>query len=246
MPSARLLTWLHRIGYVTTVIVAIELIALGVVRYRAAANGRSVEARMRDAARTHDGPLLSHAPRTRSPLSLIPELTALSGDSLSLIAKHSLQRRWYAISLSATGDRVEGLLATVCEDGTGRPDERPNPTRFALPRAEWLAMAKQLDRQTDGYDGGQLMSLDGVSVAFERRRGARITSGTGNTSHYMAVGEIVRKGVAPYLSQVAALEPGWVTTVPFQTDCPTRGDGGSSTGSRSATGRAQATASLAP
>ena len=80
----------------------------------------------------------------------------------------------------------------------GRTEHLDTPVEFAVGRAAYAAMTERLDHINDGYTGDPGLCLDGTPVAFERVRGAAITSGTGSASciqHYKMVSLAVLRGL---------------------------------------------------
>jgi len=193
---SRALTWLHRVGYVTT---AIVVIFVGVVlSYEL---GHILDARARSVAwmeetRTHAGPMRAaqheiFGPDVRDSLSLLPPLRALHGDGLRFLVSPSFGEANYSIALwlAPEAQVAEGLLVVATVRGTG--EAAGGARRFSMPRTDDLAMMERFDRKTDHWGGTGDHVLDGTSTGFERVRGERVTSGFNNGPHEAELRAIV-------------------------------------------------------
>jgi hypothetical protein len=211
MASARLKTWLHRIGYVTTVIVLAEAGFLGYSAYGESKGSMRLEAVSRQKTRTLEAPLSS--PRELDALAQAASLSDTSGDGIRFVAMPSFYGRWYvvAVHLPAGSDQAQGVAAVLQLPDRGQADgssaRHPlKPVRretFLVPKADYASIMQRVDALTDGWEGDPkaLSCFDGTPVAFERVRAKRITSGAGNEScsdHYNALNLEMRQMLKRY------------------------------------------------
>lgn len=199
MDRPRFWKWLHRIGYVCTALVAIELIALA-FGLAAMWLGRLHEkAALRADLSTRNGLLVgsdivrADAIREFAPL---PSPSKLVPDGFRFTAMPQLSRYWYALSLKDGADRASGMLIV-----TERRQDGTNATfstlQFTLPHSEYTQLMAAIDQLVEGFDGGNPPGhcMDGTEIAFERFRGRHVYSGIGNAgcySHYRKLGEEIR------------------------------------------------------
>jgi hypothetical protein len=194
--APRWLIWLHRLGYLTTAIIVIELGIVGSVLGREWLRNRELHAKLVDNSRTQETPVREgDDPYVRGSavklFSKLPPLRSLHGDGLRFVAMPSFGTSDYAltVSLPSGAPYASGTLIVV-----NKTDEsRTASTReFRVPSPAYQQLVAELDRLTDGWPGDDDQCLDGAPAAFERVRGARITSGIGNCSpHYDRVKLVV-------------------------------------------------------
>lgn len=195
MSKSGWLAWLHRIGYVTTIIVAVEAVGLGFLAWNLWENVYRAEARTAQESRTRDGSfsirdgdlLRRDAARSLAPL---PPLSSMAGNGFRFAAMPSFSDRWFsaALYLPRDSNEAEGVLATLLGD-----DEKARTlsvVKFSVPRARYLGFIQRIDALADGWAGDRDLCMDGTTVAFERVNGARITSGIGNAICSKHYGEI--------------------------------------------------------
>ena len=182
------LKWLHRIGYGTTALVAIQiLVIIGTacwLQWEEAHRSRTWWA----LSKTQEGPV---KPDARLPnddmldyLRRLPPITGLHGNGFRFVVTPSFSQSDYAFTLSFTqgAKRAEGVLYIF---GTRTPDAVTQRRAFTVPAWNYRRYAEVMDQLTDGWPGADEGCADGAPVAFERLRGERVTSGRGNCSpHY--------------------------------------------------------------
>lgn len=198
--TSRWLIWLHRLGYLTTAIVIIELAFIGYVGGREWLRHREWTAKLIERSRTHETRLQEDdEPYVRGSavelLATLPPLETLHGDGLRFVAMPSFGISDYAlaVSLSSGAAYATGVLLVI--DKTN--ERRTAATRqFRIPSAAYQRLVADLDSLTDGWPGDSNQCLDGSPAAFERVRGARITSGIGNCGpHYARVKLLVLNAI---------------------------------------------------
>jgi hypothetical protein len=137
MLSPRFSRLLHRIGYVCTVLVAIEILAIGTLVLYAWLQHRREMAERLDQTRTHDGPLVTRGRHDLAAdaiplLALLPPRAAFAKGGLRFAAMPGLGWHWYAVSLRDAGERIEGTAVTV--NATGDSFTNPVTAQFTVPR----------------------------------------------------------------------------------------------------------------
>ena len=151
--------WIHRIGYLTTLIVALECAGLGALW-------------IYDWQRRHDPQFYSgtneHELRQEGErwvrgsalksLTFVPAAGALSGDGLRLAVMPSFSD-WYAVAMSARpgSKRATGIIVRLQQPDFDR-DEARSPIEiarvsFAVPLTDYRDFTAWLDQHVDGYDG---------------------------------------------------------------------------------------------
>lgn len=186
----RWLRWLHRVGYLTTALILVQLIFVAVVAGRGWLRDREMRASLVEESRTHETPLLPTGDRyvrggAIERLGKMTPLADLHGDGFRFVAMPSFGTTEYGVVLSLPlpdADHATGVLTTFAKSGKGLVQHRT----FNIPADEYRKLTSQIDNLTDGWPGnGDDLCLDGTPAAFERVRGTRITSGVGNCSkHY--------------------------------------------------------------
>jgi hypothetical protein len=196
--------WLHRVGYVTTAIVAILALRMVQLAWQGHREMQRTEAIAREESRTREGALTAEREATAVGLAAgLPKPEALAGDGFRFVAMPSFGDQWYALAVWKPKDSNEaaGMLIGWVRDPRENTETPREPQSFAMPAAAYAAMMTSFDRLADGWPGDGTMCLDGTPVAFERVRGARIVSGSGSascTDHYKALSAIVLRGVKPF------------------------------------------------
>lgn len=194
--ASRWLIWLHRLGYLTNAIVIIELGIVGYVVGREWLRHREWSAKLVERSRTHEAPLREDGERyvrgsAVELLAMLPPLRALHGNGLRFVAMPSFGTSDYALaaSLPSGASHATGVLIVIDKMNESRT---ASTRQFRIPSAAYQRMMANLDRLTDGWPGDDNSCLDGAPAAFERVRGARITSGIGNCGpHYDRVKLVV-------------------------------------------------------
>lgn len=198
----RSLIWLHRIGYVTTAIVALELLGVAAMAIRFGPEVKERRAFALAQTRTHAGPLKPDEVRFRPDqidvLSTLPRMDAPNG--LRFAAMPSLRDPWFAYSLSVPshGDRAEGTLNILPRQ---LEDEGPGAIRtikFTMPLASARALLSKVSGLTKDWAGEESRCLDGTRVAFEFVADGIVTSGVGNSAcseHYGRISLLVLNSV---------------------------------------------------
>lgn len=196
--------WLHRVGYLTTAIVAVELAFIGYLAGAEWLHRYRVETRAIEVSRTHAGPLRTDGTeyargRAIDFLRPLPSLQSMPGDGLRFVAIPSFGSIDYGVIISRgkTGrEKVNAVLIGVGDDPSGSFERH-----FTIPQAEYDRFAVQFDALVDGwpgdiYDAG---CLDGTITAFERKRGGKVSSGIGNCSpHYQEIRRLMRDIVSRF------------------------------------------------
>jgi hypothetical protein len=195
MKRPRLLKWLHRFGYVATVIILLELVLISYSAIGEWWRWRGIRAELIEQTRTHESPLpaVEHD-NVAKLLRPLPALNALNGNGLRFAAMPYFGGVIHALTLShAEGPGpAEGFIAvTTLQEGKNMVHIQ----RFTVPQADYSHFTTQFDRLTDGWSGaGDGVCLDGTEIAFERVRGTRTTSGRGNCeAHYNEVRLLVQR-----------------------------------------------------
>ena len=192
--------WLHRVGYVMTLIVAVGLMLLSIPLFRLWQHDREWLAAARERTRTHQGPIIADTNPDRyrpDEFDVVSTLPALRGDGLRFVAMPSLRGRWYAISVStiSNADRATGMIRVFSRSDNERGDMalRDTINFWMRPQAveQLVADAASL---TNNWGGERTPCFDGTGVAFELSRSGSITSGMGNSAcseHYGQLSQIV-------------------------------------------------------
>lgn len=198
--TSRWLIWLHRLGYLTTAIVVIELGIVGSVVGRDWLRDRELRDELIDHSRTQETPVRendgSYVRGSAVKLfAKLPPLQALHGDGLRFVAMPSFGTSDYALAVSLAPGALYASGVLIVIDKT--EGSRTSSSRgFHMPSPAYQRLVADLDRLTDGWPGDFNGCLDGAPAAFERVRSARITSGVGNCSpHYTRVKLLVLNAI---------------------------------------------------
>lgn len=185
----RWLRALHRVGYVTTALVVVELLFVGLFATRGWLQERKMRASVVEGSRTHLGAVRAdHDIIRRSAaylFSQLPALSALHGDGLRFIAMPSFNQAHFAVAIylpNPNAKAAEGVLLRFDQQNNYAP---LGQRHFRMPASAYRSLAERMDKLTDGWPGSTDLCLDGTPAAFERVRGRRITSGVGGCGqHY--------------------------------------------------------------
>jgi hypothetical protein len=196
--------WLHRFGYVTTIIVVAELIGLGALGLYAWRKDRERLAWATEQTRTRRGPLNSKdygvRPSLNDLIATIP-MGSLSQNGLRFIAAPSMRDPWfaYAITVPLGAKRAEGILRIFphpsyesSELGTGRS------VKFTMSSAAANRLLRDFEHLTKDFGGERQNCVDGTNVGFELVTADGVTSGSGNSAcsaHYGELSQVVLNSV---------------------------------------------------
>jgi hypothetical protein len=202
MMRNRTMIWLHRIGYVTTAIVAAELLGLGVLSIHLWKEDRKRLVYAMEQTRTHQGPIVAQDIRYRpDELDLLATLPPLKTNSLRFIAMPSLRGSWFALAISVPphGNRAEGVLKVFAHpDGRQEMLIVKKTITFSMSKPSANRLLLDVERMTHNWRGERLGCLDGTGVAFELSARNGVTSGGGNSAcsyHYGALSLLVQESV---------------------------------------------------
>lgn len=160
--------------------------------------------RMAQLNSTHEGPLSGYAwsGDNNQPETLFARLKPAQGaDNLRFIAMPSFGKRWFAISVGIVKDQGVGEAVV-----TRRSGEVIRHETFTLAKSDVLFFLHQWDAMVDGYAGEARLQTDGTLLEFERHRGPRITSGSGNSRcHYDVLGDRAAQAFGRYVPELADL-----------------------------------------
>lgn len=178
--------WLHRIGYVCTLIVLAELLWAGTLLTMAWWQQWERAADMRAHSRIRSGPLLSD-PGAINPdnealvlLTALRPVSALGPHSVRLAVDPALSDYALALALRRLGGKTEGVVVIFHRLPSGL--DKRQTYHFWTSADEFDQVMAQFDMVTDGYQGGDRLCTDGVQYALERRHGTKVTSGTSTSS----------------------------------------------------------------
>jgi hypothetical protein len=193
----RWLLWLHRIGYVTTALVVAQLLAFAFYGTRAWLEERKADAEQIEETRTHEGPLQPTDDRwVRGNaiylLEKLPPLRELGGNGIRFVAMPSFNRSRFAVAIylpEPAADEAQGVLMRFDQENEYAPLGK---RQFRVPATAYRSLVANMDKVTDGWPGHPIYCLDGTTIAFERVRRRRITSGIGHChQHYEQIGTLM-------------------------------------------------------
>lgn len=160
--------------------------------------------RMAEFNRTHERPLSEDAwyKADAAPKVMLSQLKPVQGtDNLKLVSMPSFGKRWFAVSVSLINDQGIGEAVVTSPKG-----EVIRHETFVMPKSDLLRFLSEWDEVVDGYSGEASVVLDGTHLAFERRRGARVTSGSGNSPcHYDVLGDWAAQTFERYVPEMRDL-----------------------------------------
>jgi hypothetical protein len=195
------LTWLHRVGYVTTIIVTLQIGVLGTVVGYEWWKRRAWKAAIVEDTRTHSEPIQEKGDRyvrkhAVQLLEKLPALSKLSGDGMRFVAMPSFGTSEYALAISRPPNTpvAQGILIVI-DKSIEQTGDRVR--RFQMPLRDYETLVGSLDRLTDDWPGDERdLCADGSPAAFERIRIRHVTSGIGNCStHYAQLKLLVLREV---------------------------------------------------
>lgn len=206
MAQNKPLIWLHRIGYITTAIVAAELLAFSIIAIPLWKKDREYLVRGREMTRTHQGSLVAQNIRFRPDgIDLLATLPPLKANGLRFVAMPQLRDHWFALSVLGFSNESQdqGILKIF-----SHPDKQQGSliiertVQFFMPKPAADRLFLDIRRMTDNWGGERADCLDGTGVAFELSIEGRITSGMGNSAcstHYGAVSLHVLKSISQFI-----------------------------------------------
>ncbi|WP_068073657.1 hypothetical protein [Novosphingobium lentum] len=160
--------------------------------------------RLAEFNRTNDRPLLidSNNPVLADAHAMMAGLIPSDGsDGLRFAVMPSFGKRWFAMSVASRNGRGDGEVIVTTPSG-----ELLRHQKFDIPKPDLELFLRQWDEITDDYSGEGRSLTDGNPLAFERRRGLRITSGEGNSPcHYDVLGDLAAQAFGPYVSELQDL-----------------------------------------
>ena len=203
--KAQALKWLHRFGYLTTIIVLLELVGAGILFSIEWRRYLEMRARSMEASRTHAGPFkpgpFYYQPDERDLYASLPPLEALNKNGLRFVAAPGLRDSWFAYALTAPPgwDRAQGELRIFPHpEDDGAKLETGRLIRFSMPRPDAEKLLNEFKQLTDGFEGEVTHCLDGTGVNFELVTADGVTSGGGNAAcsdHYGQLSTLVLSSV---------------------------------------------------
>lgn len=193
--------WLHRIGYVTTVVVALQLIVIGCFAAREWPEARRRHRYALELTRTHSGGLRPDTVRFRpDELDLLGTLPGSGpANEFRFVAMPSLRGSSFAYSLaqrSAT-EPASGILNIFPRKLETDRFEETQTVRFTLPAASARIFLDRVASLTTDWKGEDSGCLDGTGVAFELKINGNVTSGRGNAACSEHYGELSLQALKP-------------------------------------------------
>lgn len=160
--------------------------------------------RIAELNRTHERPLLvdindpilveAHARMAGLKLSA-------GSDDLRFAVMPSFGKRWFAMAITERNGRGAGEVIVTNPAG-----ELLRHETFDVPKSDLDLFLRQWDEITDDYSGEGRLLTDGNPLAFERRRGLRITSGEGNSPcHYDVLADLAAQAFDRYIPDLRDL-----------------------------------------
>ncbi|WP_375287500.1 hypothetical protein [Sphingomonas sp.] len=196
---------LNRIGFVGWLLAALLLGSLLAIIWMRVQQHRTEQARMALTA-YRSGSIQDR--RWLPYLEALPPGRILAPDGLRFIASAELQRNVYALALTLQPGwpTANGIL--IVDESWPQPKPRARYT-CQMPAAGYRALTAALDKQLDGFAGSPDFVTDGTSYAFERIRGDRVTSGSGNAiTAYHQAGDLILRYTRAACSFTRLPEPG--------------------------------------
>ncbi len=213
MARSRVLKAIHVIGYVTTLILVLELAGIGLWWSYWTYWGPTAS-RLRESSRTHDRGLRTNDILEADAVKSLGGIRGVPGEGANSVAFVSMPSfsSWHSVSirLPRGAATASGWIVRVEHDDRARTVTASRAQTFAVPRAAYLEAARRLDVLTDGWAGSVERCYDGVAVAFERVRSLRVTSGVGDAScdhHYANVSQVMESLVSRFAPKAAASAP---------------------------------------
>lgn len=209
MNCRSLLKYIHWFGYLTTLIVVIQLLFLS---YVGIAEWRKREER-REATQMHRGPaterlrILYGGEADVKLLNRLPRLETLKPDGFRFLASPSFNDMDFAIAVRRTSSGGDGVLLITPRNAVGEVNQ---PVSFRLSVSDYDRLASDLDGLAGKWDGEASWWTDGTGVVLERVRDNEVSSGFGNSPNfYGTVSARVFAAVQPLIPQLADLDDSW-------------------------------------
>jgi hypothetical protein len=201
--------YVHWLGYVTTVIVALQLLFIayfGVSAWK-------MRADRREATRMQQGAVMPRlavgygSGEEMGLLAQLPPLEDLGVDGFRFVAMPSLGDTNFAIAIHRTPAGGEGTVLMVPRNGTDGLDQTIS---IRLSRSDYDRLVARMDELAARWEGDSGWSTDGTVVVLERVRNAQVTSGFGNSpDFYEKIGAVVFEALRPAVPQLARFDSSW-------------------------------------
>lgn len=216
--------YLHRLGYVTTAVVAVQLAVLGYMTWH---NWHSEQVRRQigqQASLMRDGPIqrwLSDSYRFGSQdawimVGLLPPAAEMGPDGFRFLALPSLSDVKVAVAMTRTEDGARGTLvlrniprhANICTcDDPLVLDQKIEIRMSAQEYQRLMAAIDGLARRWNGDDGAY---LDGTAIIWERTQGGGLATGIGNSPlFYGEISQRLHEVMRPHVPDLARFDDGW-------------------------------------
>jgi len=200
------LKYVHWFGYFATLVVVIEVLAIG---YIAAAEWMRRSARL-DYTRMHDGPLHNRLNADQGYNKVIcllektPPLSDHGQDGLRIVSMPSFGDTYFSISLRRVQTGAEGqIIFTPVRSGLGLSGS----LRFTMASSDYSRLTAELDRLSAEWTGEASLWTDGTGVAYERAKNGHLTSGFGNSPNfYGKINAAVFSALRPSVPQLSRFE----------------------------------------
>ena len=212
------LKWLHRVGYVATAIVFVQLIGLLILGVYVWRDHHTYVSRSKAATQTKLGKLTPLEPRWHPDeldmLEMLPELGGGSDQALRFISLPWRNGPRIVLELKSFSGvkQAKGALNILAQPTEENEAAVEKTILFSMPAASARRLFSDVGKQTDGWEGDVYNCLHGVSVAFELTRNGFVTSGAGNAAcgdHYRVVNQLVLdrvKHLIPATSRSSAVQ----------------------------------------
>lgn len=209
MKRQSLLKYVHWFGYLTTLIVVIQLLFLS---YIGIAEWRKREER-REATQMHRGPAterlrtLYGGEADAKLLNRLPRLETLKPDGFRFLASPSFNDMDFAIAVRRTSSGGDGVLLMAPRNAVGKVNQ---PLPFRLSVSDYDTLSSDLDELAEEWEGEAGWWTDGTGVVLERVRNNEVISGFGNSPNfYGKISARVFAAVQPLVPQLADLDGSW-------------------------------------
>ncbi len=193
----RWLKWLHRIGYVTTIIVLIQILGIATFITIQLLKDYKIQNALRKQSSTHERPLLVNDDSNMSQLlRLLPSLDTLQGNGFRFVADPDWFHKDYALALylpAPNGSRAKGVI--IIKEGSNPSIKQHN---FTIPANAYRTLVKNIDKKTDSWKGSTMIFFHYTTTAFERVRGKKVTSGIGQGYPYTEIQSLILTTLKEY------------------------------------------------